>query len=127
MAEAIQISIEGVKQVTDTLDKLSRDLEKNTSLNKELSSTLADKASAMAPKLTGALASSVQGNASDTKAQILAGSDAVPYAGVQEYGWPQKNIKAQPYMRPAVFNNMGYIIEKYNDSIKENIKKYNLD
>jgi hypothetical protein len=57
----------------------------------------------------------------------LAGSDAVPYAGVQEYGWPQKNIQAKPYLRPAVFNNMGYIVEKYNESISNAIKKYNLD
>jgi phage gpG-like protein len=127
MAEAIEISIEGVKQVSDTLDKLGRDLESNLDLNKELSSTLSQKASAMAPRLTGALASSVQGNPSAEKAQILAGSDAVPYAGVQEYGWPQKNIQAKPYLRPAVFNNMGYIVEKYNESISNAIKKYNLD
>jgi hypothetical protein len=126
MAEA-NISIQGVKEVKDTLDKLGRDLESNIELNKELSTTLSQKASALAPRLTGALASSVQGNPSAEKAQILAGSAAVPYAGVQEYGWPEKNIKAQPYLRPAVHNNMGYIIEKYNESIQKAIKKYNLD
>lgn len=127
MAEAIDISIQGVSDVKATLNKLGRDLESNIELNKELSSTLSQKASAMAPRLTGALASSVKGNPSAEKAQILAGSDAVPYAGVQEYGWPQRNIKAQPYLTPAVYNNLGYIVEKYNDSIKESIKKYNLD
>lgn len=126
MAEA-NISIQGVKEVTDSLNKMARDLESNIELNKELSSTLSQKASAMAPRLTGALASSVKGNPSAEKAQILAGSDAVPYAGVQEYGWPQRNIKAQPYLTPAVYNNLGYIVEKYNDSIKESIKKYNLN
>jgi hypothetical protein len=126
MAEVV-INVEGVKQVTDTLNKLAKDLESNVELNKELSTTLAQKASAMAPRLTGALASSVQGNPSAEKAQILAGSNAVVYAGVQEYGWPEKNIQAQPYLRPAVYNNLGYIIEKYNDSIQERIKKYNLD
>ena len=126
MAEA-NISITGVKEVTDTLNKLGRDLESNIELNKELSTTLSQKASAMAPRLTGELASSVVGNPSAQKAQILAGSAAVPYAGVQEYGWPEKNITAQPYLRPAVNNNMGYIIEKYNDSIQEAIKKYNLN
>jgi len=127
MAEAIEVSIQGVSEVKATLDKLGRDLESNIELNKELSSTLAQKASAMAPRLTGALASSVQGNPSAEKAQILAGSEAVPYAGVQEYGWPARNIKAQPYLNPAVNNNMGYIIEKYNDSIQKAIKKYNLN
>jgi phage gpG-like protein len=125
MAE--EITITGVKEVTDTLNKLGRDLESNIELNKELSTTLSQKASALAPRLTGALASSVQGNPSAEKAQILAGSAAVPYAGVIEYGWPAKNKQAQPYLRPAVNNNMGYIIEKYNDSIQKAIKKYNLN
>jgi len=127
MAEAISISITGVNEVQTAINKLAKDLEKNYELNRELSSTISQKASAIAPKLTGALASSVVGNPSAEKAQIAAGSAAVPYAGVQEYGWPNKNIEAQPYLRPAVNNNMDYIIAKYEDSIKANIKKYNLD
>lgn len=125
MAEAI--IVEGIKQVTDSLKKLNKDLESNIELNKELSTTLSQKASALAPKLTGALASSVVGNPSKEKAQILAGSAAVPYAGVIEYGWPDKNRNAQPYLNPAVNDNMGYIVEKYNDSIKKAIQKYDLN
>jgi len=125
MAE--EINIQGVKEVTDSLNKLARDLQSNIELNKELSTTLSQKASAMAPKLTGALASSVIGNPSAEKAQILAGSESVPYAGVQEYGWPERNIRPQPYLNPAVKDNMGYIIEKYNDSIQSAIKQYNLN
>jgi len=126
MAEA-NISITGVKEVLDSLKKLGRDLESNLELNKELSTTLSKKASALAPILTGALASSVVGNPSAEKAQILAGSTAVPYAGVIEYGWPAKNREARPYLNPAVNNNIGYIIEKYNDSIQKAIQKYNLN
>jgi phage gpG-like protein len=126
MAE-VGITISGIKEVTDTLKKLGRDLESNIELNKELSTTLSQKASAMAPKLTGDLASSVVGNPSAEKAQILAGSAAVPYAGVQEYGWPERNIRPQPYLNPAVRDNMGYIIEKYNDSIQKAIKQYDLN
>jgi hypothetical protein len=126
MAEA-EITITGVKEVIDTLNKLNKDIESNLALNKELSTTLSQKASAMAPVLTGALASSVKGNPSAEKAQILAGSAAVPYAGVIEYGWPDRNIEAQPYLNPAVNDNMGYIIEKYNDSIQKAIKQYNLN
>ena len=125
MAEAITVN--GIKEVTDSLKKLNKDLESNIELNKELSTTLSQKASAMAPVLTGALASSVKGNPSAEKAQILAGSAAVPYAGVIEYGWPDRNIDAQPYLNPAVNDNMGYIIEKYNDSIQKAIKQYDLN
>ena len=126
MAEA-NISIQGVKEVTDSLNKLSKDLESNIELNKELSTTLSQKASALAPRLNGALASSVVGKPSAEKAQILAGSAAVPYAGVIEYGWPDRNIDAKPYLNPAVNDNMGYIIEKYNDSIQKAIKQYDLN
>jgi hypothetical protein len=125
MAEAITVN--GIKEVTDSLKRLSKDLESNIELNKELSTNLSQKASALAPRITGALASSVVGNPSAEKAQILAGSAAVPYAGVIEYGWPAKNKEARPYLTPAVNNNMGYIIEKYNDSIKKAIQKYDLN
>lgn len=123
----LEVKIEGLEQVKSSLEELAKDLENNLELNKEISSNLAQKASSMAPRLTGALASSVQGNPSEKKAQILAGSAAVPYAGTIEYGWAPRNIQAQPYLSKAVNSNMGYIVEKYNDAIKNSIKKYNLD
>lgn len=127
MAEAIGFSVQGVNEVKASLDKIEKGIKENLELNKELSNTLAQKASAMAPKLTGALASSVAGNASSERAQIVAGSASVPYAGVIEYGWPSRNINAQPYLIPAVNNNMGYVIQKYEDSIKDIVKKYDLN
>lgn len=127
MAEVISISVEGEAQVKAALNKVEKDLIDRSELNKDLSDELSKKASAMAPRLTGALASSVKGNPTNEKAQILAGNNVVPYAGVQEYGWPAKNIQAQPYLRPAVFDNMGYIVEKYNKYIESIVKKYNLD
>jgi hypothetical protein len=127
MAEAIEIHVNGLSEVKATLNKFAKDLETDIGFNKNLSSNLAQKASAMAPKLTGALASSVIGNGTTEKAQIVAGSAAVPYAGVIEYGWPSRNISAQPYLTPSVFNNMGYIVEEYTKNAKEKIKKYNLN
>lgn len=127
MAEAISFSIQGIKEVNASLDKIEKGIQNNKSLNKELSDTLSKKASAMAPKLTGALASSVVGNSSAERAQIVAGSAAVPYAGVIEYGWPDRNIKAQPYLNKAVNDNLGYIVKKYEDSIQDIVKKYDLD
>jgi hypothetical protein len=127
MAEAIQISVQNVEEVQKIMKQFAKDIATDLNLNKDLSQKLSSKASAMAPRLTGALASSVEGNPSAEKAQIVAGNASVPYAGVQEYGWPEKNIQAQPYLRPAVFNNMGLIVETYNNHINTAIKKYDLD
>ena len=127
MAEAVSISITGEAEVKSALRQVEKDIKNRLDLNKELSTELSRKASAMAPKLTGALASSVKGNPSADKAQIVAGNDKVVYAGVQEYGWPEHNIQAQPYLRPAVYDNLIYIEQKYNNYIKSVIKKYNLN
>jgi hypothetical protein len=127
MAEVISISVEGEAQVKSALAKVEKDIVDRLPLNKDLSDELSRQASARAPRLTGELASTVKGNPSADKAQILAGGGGVVYAGVQEYGWPEKNIKEQPYLRPAVYENLGYIEEKYNDYIKSIIKRYDLD
>lgn len=127
MAEAISIDIKGIQDVKSSLDKIESGLKNLTDLNKELGSELSKKASAIAPKLTGALAASIGFTATQDKAQIYAGSNSVVYAGVQEYGWPEKNIQAQPYLRPAVYNNLKTIVNKYEEYVKDIVKKYDLD
>lgn len=53
------------------------------------------------PTDSGSLASSVRPGATKTSAVIRAGGSRVPYAGVQEWGWPGHNIPAQPYLTTA--------------------------
>ena len=124
MAEAISVELNGVKEVQEALDKIGSSLENLTDLNKDLGSDLSKKASAKAPRLTGALSASVGFTATKDKAQIYAGSETVVYAGVQEYGWPEKNIKAQPYLRPAVYDNLKLITNKYEEYVATIVKKY---
>lgn len=123
MAEVV---VTGVKETVQALNLFIKDIEANQSLNREIGSTLSQKASALAPKRTGALSRSVGFEASEDKATIYAGSAAVPYAGVIEYGWPQRSRQAKPYLNPAVKNNMGFVINKYNEEIQKSIRKYNL-
>ena len=124
MAEAISLEVKGLKETQAMLDKIGSNLTDLTDLNKELGSELSKKASAKAPRLTGALAASIGSTATKDKAQIYAGSNTVVYAGVQEYGWPEKNIQAQPYLRPAVYENLKYITNKYDEYIANIVKKY---
>jgi hypothetical protein len=58
-------------------------------------------ATAKAPRRSGRLASTVRGAGTKTAALIRAGFAAVPYAGVQEWGWPAHSIAAQPFVVPA--------------------------
>jgi hypothetical protein len=120
------VTVTGVKETINALNLFVKDIEANQSLNREIGSTLAPKASALAPKRTGALARSVGFEASAQKATIYAGSAAVPYAGVTEYGWPQRGREARPFLNPAVKNNIGLVLKKYDEEINKAIRKYNL-
>jgi hypothetical protein len=46
---------------------------------------------------SGKLAGSTRGNRAKAKAVVTWGRAAVPYAGVQNYGWPRRNIPAQGF------------------------------
>jgi hypothetical protein len=121
------INIQGVQEVKSSLDKFEKDIESSSDTIQTLGKELASKASAIAPQKSGKLASSVGSKFENKSLQIYAGNETVPYAGVIEYGYPLRNIKEQPYLRPAVNNNMGLIEQKYNEQIEKSIKKYNLD
>jgi hypothetical protein len=125
MAE-FKVVVSGIENVQALLSRVSKDIESNSELNKKVSSIIAKNASAIAPKLSGALASSIVGNGSSERAQVVAGSSAVPYAGVIEYGWPQRGREAKPYLRPAVNNNMKQIVKEYSEGIDKAIRRYNL-
>ena len=126
MAEGINVVVKGVDNIQLLLSKLGKDIESNSGLNRNISSLVAKKASAIAPKLSGALASSIVGNGTSERAHIVAGSSTVPYAGVIEYGWPQKGREARPYLMPAVNNNMKEIVQEYGKGIDQAIRRYNL-
>ena len=58
-------------------------------------------AAAMAPHRSGTLAGSVRGNQAKTMAAVRAGGARVPYAGPIHWGWPRRNIAAQPFLVDA--------------------------
>lgn len=127
MAEALKFTVKGVDALTLRLVKFSEDVKDATVFGSDLGETIVKDASAIVPRRTGALAASLGHTKTATGIQVYAGSEAVPYAGVIEYGWPARGRKEQPYLRPAVYNNMDALIKKYEDGISQTIRKYNLD
>lgn len=127
MAEALKVEVKGVDVLTAVLLKFSDDVKKLNGFGPEIGKLIANNASALAPKKTGALAASIGSVSTKDGVQVYAGSEKVPYAGVIEYGWPAKGRSAKPYLMPAVQNNMEAIIKKYEDGISDRIKRYNLN
>jgi hypothetical protein len=99
MATGTRVS--GLKQVLSNLSKLGLDVDDF----KETFGSIADRGAALAAGFvrsrSGRLAGTVRGNRAKNRSVVSAGRASVKYAGVQNYGWPRRNIPAQRFMQRA--------------------------
>jgi phage gpG-like protein len=93
------VEIKGARMLRATMKRAGVDLAEMSSANRKVSAIVA--AATHPPVRTGRLAASVRPGATRTSALVRIGSSRVPYAGVQEFGWPARNIPAQPYATVA--------------------------
>lgn len=74
----------------------------------------------LVPIRTGELASGFRAESSRTRAWI---TNAVPYAGVQNWGWPAHNIEARYFATDGARSTESEWIGIYNDAIQERINQ----
>lgn len=118
------IHVTGLREVVRSLNQFKQATEDLKDANNAIGSKVSRDAVATAPKLTGALAGSIRPNRAKNNIQIKAGGAKVPYAGVIEYGYPTRGIEAQPFLRRAAWDNMGYVKEEYARNIQGLVQKY---
>lgn len=78
------------------------------------------------PRSTGRLAATVRPGRGKTKAVVRAGRKTVPYAGVQHYGWPARNIPATQFLTEALNATRPQVITALDKGITDILKKENL-
>jgi HK97 gp10 family phage protein len=94
-----EIRVEGTRELIKSLRAVNQDLPRElTKLHKELAEPLAEQMRSSAPSRSGQLASSIRAQGGQRYARVAAGKKAVPYAGPIHWGWPARNIEAQPFM-----------------------------
>ncbi len=125
MAVAVQVT--GLAQLNKALTSIGFDFSELSEANFAIAKMVADRATTLAPKRTGALAGSIKGVKDKNKVRVSAGNAKVPYAGVIEYGWAKRRIKAQPYLTKAGAELRNEIKQQYENNIKEIIRKNGLN
>lgn len=78
------------------------------------------------PAVSGRLSTTIRAGRSKTKAVVRLGGARAPYAGVIEYGWPARNITAQPALRQALDAKRGEILATLTDEIDHLLTKTDL-
>jgi hypothetical protein len=121
---AFTVSVKGLREVTRSFKQYEGAVDDLKEANAAISSKVAQSAVATTPKLTGQLASTVRGNRAVQRVQLKAGGARTPYAGIIEYGWPAKNIEAQPFLRRAAWTNRDYIVQQYSANLEQIKRRY---
>ncbi len=97
------IEVHGARELRRALKNLPKEYRRElATIHKKAVKPVVDTAKQIAPRRSGRLAGSIRALGSQTMGQAAVGKKAVPYAGVIHYGWPARNIAAQPFLEDAL-------------------------
>lgn len=101
MTTAPLVLVKGAPELRKSLKRAGEDLSDLKDAHQAVGNLVANTASGIAPRQTGALAGSIRASRSHTYVIIRAGSAGIPYAGPIHWGWPARNIQADPFIMNA--------------------------
>jgi phage gpG-like protein len=93
------VTVQGARELRGAMRKAGLDMGEMKAVHARVGLLVAQ--STTPPRRSGRLAASIRSTGQAGAAVVRAGGAKVPYAGVIEYGWPSRNISAQPYLRTA--------------------------
>lgn len=129
------VKVRGAKQLRRTLKKAGVDVKQLKAINLEAAQIAAAAAVARAPvggpykktgrgrpRVPGRLKASVRPHATQRAGVIRAGFAArVPYAGPIHWGWPARNIRAQPFAAEAAKATEPQWTKAYERKVRQTI------
>lgn len=92
------VEIDGARRLRTTLKKAGYDIADFKKVNRAAATTVASFSKSTAPVRSGKLKSTIRAAGTARAGIVRAGFKRVPYAGPIHWGWPARNIKAQPWL-----------------------------
>jgi hypothetical protein len=114
----VGIRVEGAAELRRTLKRAGDDLSDLKAAHAGAAQIVVARGRGKAPRRRGVLAASVRGSGTKTAAVIRAGGARVPYAGPIHWGWPARNIEAQPFLSEAATETEQIWLELYESSVE---------
>jgi hypothetical protein len=110
------VELVGATELRVALDRLGKGAA-DPRIAEDAAELVAAEARDLAPYLHGALTDSIRVERALPAATVVAGSSSVPYAGVQEYGWPARGIQGRHYLEGAVHDQADDVTNLYADRV----------
>lgn len=124
MAGTTRPTVEGAPELQRAFRKMGDRLTDLEPTHTAAATVGAERARQSAPRRSGALIDTIRVEADATGATVVAGSPLVPYAGVINYGWPARNIEAQPYLSDGADDAAEAMVAKYVDKVDDVIRVF---
>lgn len=121
------IQVKGLKETISAFKRLGVEVKDLKDAFKRIGNLVVSEAQSKAPKKSGALAGSIKASNTQNKSVVRAGSAKVPYAGVQEWGWPRHNIEATHYLNKAVESKQGEVLTALEDELQNLVRRLDLN
>jgi len=125
-----KIEVEGAKELRKAIRKMeSTELkEALKSANKAAAEVFVPYSKENVPVVSGKLRQSIRATGAQAQGAVRAGYAArVPYAGPVHFGWPQQNIKAQPFIDDAIAEHLGEGRAVYEEAIDAIVRQLETD
>lgn len=116
-----QVQVEGARELRTSLKRCGDDLSDLKDTHAQVAQTVAH--AAHPPVVTGRLAQSIRPSGTKTAAQVRAGGARLPYAGPVHWGWPARNIVAQPFLADAAHATEPVWLAGYQAAVDKELAK----
>lgn len=128
MSQASLVRMKGLRRTLRALEAAGASAEDMRDLMHALGMIVVDRARQRAPVRSGALSQSIRAGRGKTKAVVRAGFDSqrLPYAAVIHYGWPKRNIRANPYLTTALEESQQEVLAAFTEGIDQLLKDSDL-
>ena len=120
------VQVDGASRLRRELRRAGHDLDDMAEAHRTVAGIVAAIAKADAPKRSGALAGTVRGSGTKTRATVRAGYKRVPYAGVIHYGTPPgypRQYQPQPWIQMAAVRHEPRWMRHYQQGVDKALAK----
>lgn len=120
------VRVDGLRQVQRSLERLGVEAADMRDAMQRIGALVAGTARTLVPRRRGRLAATIRPGRAKGKATVRAGSAAVPYAGPIHWGWPARNIAAQPFLVDALERDRRRVRRMLDDELGRLISRLDL-
>ena len=120
------VTVFGGVELRRALKAAADDTNDLKEMNQAIADMVAKEARWLVPVKTGRLRASIKSWGAASKARVTAGSKRLPYAMVNHWGWPQRNIEGTYFITQALENKRKEILDFYEIEVEQILRERGL-